>query len=357
MHHEASSGAGLDAVAWKRPTVIGRLTALFRELRLSRPWTYKAPFLISVPYYLLVLGSFSLGKALGAILASAVTILGIAGIAYLLNDLADRDADAKAGKPNFVLDRKPSVVLALALLFAALALVPWVVVLPLTPRTAGLLVFELALFLAYSLPPARLKDRGGLGAFADALYAHVNPALLAAFTFARLGGVTDEELLPFVAVLGLWQLALGLRNILLHQLLDLENDRAAGTLTWVAGLGVDRAERLLRYIVVPGELGLFAAYVVLVAADVRALAPGLIVFIVLTSWVIKARWKRALPRDLRNFLFNYVDDFYVEWIPVLILLELAVREPAFLVLLAFHLVLYPKNALRRMASELQPRPA
>lgn len=335
----------------------GRLTALLRALRLSRPWTYKAPFLISVPYYLLVIGSVSLGEALGAILGSAATILGIAGVAYILNDLADRDADLKAGKPNFTLDREPTVVLAFALLFLALALVPWVVVLPLTPRTAGLLAFELALFCAYSLPPVRLKDRGGLGAVNDALYAHVNPALLAAFTFARLGGVTDQRLLPFVAVLGLWQMALGLRNILLHQLLDLENDRAAGTLTWVAKLGSDRAERLLRYVVVPGELVLFAAYVGLVAADVRTLVPGLFAFVLLTSWVIKVRWKRPLPRDFRDFLFNYVDDFCVEWIPMLVLLELVAREPAFLLLLAFHVVLFPKNALRRMASELRPQPA
>lgn len=337
--------------------MIGRLASLFGQLRLSRPWTYKAPFLISVPYYVVAMGCFSLGKALGAILGSAVTILGIAGVAYLLNDLADRDADATAGKPNFVLNRKPYVVLGFALLFVALALVPWFVILPLTPRTGGLLAFELALFLAYSLPPARLKDRGGLGAFADALYAHVNPALLAAFTFALLGGVADEELIPFVTVLALWQLALGLRNILLHQLLDLEHDQAAGTQTWVARLGADRAERILRFIVVPAELGLFGAYLVLLSAEVRLLAPGLLVFIALTSWVIRFRWRRALPRDLRNFLFNYVDDFCAEWIPVLTLLELALREPSFLVLLAFHVILFPKNALRRIASELRPRAA
>ena len=337
--------------------MIGRWAVLFRELRLSRPWTYKAPFLISVPYYVLVIGSVSLGKALGAILGSSLTILGIAGIAYLLNDLADRDADAKAGKPNFALNRRPSMLLALALLFSALALVPWFVVLPLRLMTAGLLAFELALFLAYSLPPVRLKDRGGLGVIADALYAHANPALLAAFTFALIGGVVDDALIPFIPVLGLWQLVLGLRNILLHQLLDLEHDEAAGTLTWVARLGIDRAERLLRVIVVPSELGLFAAYIVILAADVRPLVPGLAVFVVLTSWVIRVRWKRALPRDLRNFLFNYVDDFCVEWIPVLILLELAAREPAFLLLLAIHVVLFPKNALRRMATELRPQPA
>jgi len=335
--------------------VIDRLTLLFRELRLSRPWTYKAPFLISVPYYVVLLGALSLGTALGAILASAVTIIGTAGLAYLLNDVADREADAKAGKPNFVLHRPLQVVVGLAMAFAVLALVPWVVVLPLTPRTAGLVALELALFIVYSLPPVRLKDRGGLGAIADALYAHVNPAVLAAVTFAALGGLSDRRLFPFVAVLGLWQLALGLRNILLHQLVDLEHDRATGIRTWVAALGTDRGERLLRRVLVPAELGLFAAYVALVARDVRTFVPGLVIFLALETWIIRVRWRRRFPSQLREFLFNYVDDFYVEWIPVLILLELAIRDPSFLMLLAVHALLFPKNALLRTISELRPQ--
>jgi 4-hydroxybenzoate polyprenyltransferase len=337
--------------------VIGRLTALLRELRLSRPWSFKAPFLISVPYYVALLSALSLERALAAILASAMTILGVSGLAYLINDLADREVDAKAGKPNLFLRLSTRTIALLATGLVALAIVPWISVLPLTPTTGGLLGLEMLLFIAYSVPPIRLKDRGGLGAIADALYAHANPALLAAFTFAALGGLPERRLFPFVAALGLWQLALGLRNILLHQLLDLEHDRAAGTRTWVTRLGAERGERLLRLLLVPAEIVLFAAYAVVVARDVRTFAPGLLVFIALETWIVHLRWRRAFPLSLRDFLFNYVDDFYVEWIPVLVLLELAIGDPRFLAILALHVLLFPKNALRRVFAELRPRSA
>ena len=48
--------------------------------------------------------------AVTAIAASAVTIIGVAGVGYLLNDLSDCDDDARAGKPNFVLAYPPIVV-------------------------------------------------------------------------------------------------------------------------------------------------------------------------------------------------------------------------------------------------------
>ena len=176
------------------------------------------------------------------------------------------------------------------------------------------------------------------------------------FTFAALGGLSERRLFPFVAVLGLWQLALGLRNILLHQLVDLEHDRATGhpylgRAPWEAR----SRRRLLRRVLVPAELGLFAAYVCPRRPGRPHLRPRSRHFLALETWIIRVRWRRRFPSQLREFLFNYVDDFYVEWIPVLILLELAIRDPAFLVLLAVHVLLFPKNALRRMISELRPR--
>jgi hypothetical protein len=179
--------------------------------------------------------------------------------------------------------------------------------------------------------------------------------VLAAFTFAALGRVPDREIFPFTAALGFWQLALGLRNILLHQLLDREHDRASGTHTWVAAIGAEQGERLLRGVLVPAELGLFAVYAALVARNVHTFVPGLVLFIALETWIIRGRWGRPFPRQLRDFLFNYVDDFYSEWIPVLILVDLSIRQLPFVVLLALHVLLFPKNALLRVVSELRPK--
>lgn len=334
--------------------MIGRLAAAFRDLRLHRPWSFKAPFLISIPYFVIHVAGLDIAAATAAILASAVTILGIAGVAYLLNDFADREADLLGGKPNFFNGRSLWAALSLALACVALAVVPWLTVLPLTRRTAPWLGLELLLFAIYALPPLRLKDRGVLGMLTDSLYAHAVPAVLAALTIAEIGKVPDAVLLPYLTVLASWQFVLGLRNILLHQLLDREQDEVAGTRTWVTQVGAERGERLLRRLVAPAELTLYLAWIVLVAREVSIFLPGLLLFLLFTSWVIRVRWKQALPGDLRSFLFNYVDDFCCEWVPLLLLIQLAVDSPPFLAFLGLHLLLFPKNAGRRVWLELRP---
>jgi hypothetical protein len=330
--------------------VIARAAALARALRLDVPWQFKAPLLIAIPYYFIASGGLGLGRAAAVIGASLATIAGIAGFAYLLNDLTDRDEDARSGKPNFAAGRAP-IVLALWLAGAlVLAIGPWLVVLPFTLAIGSLLGLEFALLAAYSLPPVRLKERGGVGAGADALYAHAVPAVLAALTFGTIADTPRDVLLPFVGILGAWQLASGLRNITLHQVKDHDLDRRAGTRTWVTAVGAERAERILRRVLVPAELALFGVFAGLVSQQLPLFLPGLVVAVV---YVTASRWRRSQPFDFRAFLFYYVDDLYVEWTPLLMLIDLAVSHRAFWLLFALHLVVFQKNAVSRIYRDLR----
>src|SRR5262245_54556734 len=71
-----------------------------RKLRLSNPWNYKAPLLISFPYYIIGAAGVPLSRGLLGIVASFCTIVGIAGLAYFINDAADIEKDRLAGREN-----------------------------------------------------------------------------------------------------------------------------------------------------------------------------------------------------------------------------------------------------------------
>jgi 4-hydroxybenzoate polyprenyltransferase len=309
-------------------------TLFAKRLRLSNPWNFKVPVLISVTYLMMLGLQFAFEDALLAFGWSLCTILGIAGFGYLSNDLGDRTADRKAGKPNLLSEIPAVQIAALMVLFLALAMLPWVFFFPLNLLTGTLLGTEFLLFVLYVLPPFRLKERGLLGILTDALYAHVIPAILAALTFGALADTFPRKLTHFLIGVGLWQLCLGMRNILLHQLKDATNDRTAGLQTFVTQVGEARANRWLKMVFVPLELLSWLLFLILI---------GPITWLPLVGWPIYFAWKFHRQQqllDFRGWLYRYLDDFYIPYFPLLVLTSLCVDEPRMLVIAAAHLLLF-----------------
>jgi 4-hydroxybenzoate polyprenyltransferase len=147
-----------DPVSARGRAASGRQFAdlLYRRLRLRNPWNYKAPLLISLPYFMIGVGRVPWERALLGILAALCTIAGVAGAAYFINDLGDARADLLAGKDNVVAAMGwRQRVLTLGLFLAA-ALGPWLY-LPFTRTSGILLAAEFGLFVIYCFPPFRLK--------------------------------------------------------------------------------------------------------------------------------------------------------------------------------------------------------
>ncbi|MEM9024754.1 MAG: UbiA family prenyltransferase, partial [Bacteroidota bacterium] len=219
-----------------------------RSLRLSNPWNFKVPALMAIPYFLLLAGDTDNATAYTAVGLSLATIIGLAGIAYLSNDLADRNTDERAGKPNATAQFQRWHIVALYLGFGLLALGPWWWF-PKTWLSYGLLLAELVLFLVYAFPPLRLKERPVWGIVADATYGHVIPATLAGWTFYQVTGAIYAPITGLLWALAVWQLLLGMRNILFHQLQDAANDRQSGTRTFVTAFGAAKADTVVRLLV------------------------------------------------------------------------------------------------------------
>ena len=194
-----------------------------RKLRISNPWNFKAPLLITFPYLLLLLSKYRQPSSFYAILASISVIVGVAGLGYLSNDLGDRKKDALIGRDNVLIGMQPAIILFLFLLFFAFIFLPWLY-LPFSSLSAIILGLEIVLFFVYALPPFRFKERGLLGVYTDSLYAHVLPAVLAAYTFHLFTGRIFENFSDFIIIVFSWQFIQGERNILFHQIKDLESD-------------------------------------------------------------------------------------------------------------------------------------
>ncbi len=306
------------------------------KLRLSNPWKYKAPVLMAVPYLVFLMSGDAGHHAFFAVLASVTIIVGVAGLGYLSNDLGDREKDAAIQKDNATNGLGPGSIVLLFLLFLTLAIAPWLY-LPFTVQSLYLLLFEFSLFYAYAFRPLRLKERGFPGLMADALYAHLVPALLAAYTFYTFTGKPMSQDVLLLSALGSWQLLLGIRNICFHQLKDYDNDMASGTRTFVTRYGLHKTTALITRIILPLELLGFLAFV----AGVSFTFP-LFAALMAAYWLYKLCYERkTIPKfSYRDYAYKFLDDLYIQWLPLAILLLLCFRSFQFLPVLLLHGLLF-----------------
>ncbi len=323
-------------------------------LRFSVWWQHIVPPVLAAAYLAAAVGVLASRQLLATLPLFLASIVGIAGFGYFLNDVCDVGADRAAGKTNAAAARGPLARAAILLGLLAFGLSPWIL-LPRHPVNLALLALQVALLTLYSVRPFRLKERGFAGVVADTLYGHLLPvAITVATFFPGFAGAAPEAAtgataanfpaaLP-LAVLGTLLLAAkGLRNILLHQLGDRENDRRAGIRTFVLGAGPVCALDLINRLLLPLELGALVSVLVLLAPAAPVWV-GFVVFLAFTALMFSA-WKFPyLPRRQLRFKFLYfLNDFYEEWLPPTVLAIAVARHGELWPLLPLHFALFPKG--------------
>jgi 4-hydroxybenzoate polyprenyltransferase len=232
-----------------------RLTWLIRLSRWHEYSTTKVPLIFTPALYLMLkepqppLESYA---RFGCMVIFTTLYL---AFGYMLNDYADREVDRKANKTN-LLGNLPRPIawlfLLLTLTLGVLVLLPFCHQLSVVWSAA----LAYAAAAAYSLRPMRLKERGFLGLLMSAVAQRVLPSLV---LFAIYGhwSVDTAAFLALYAVIGL-------RWILIHQILDEANDRKADVRTFVSQRGYDKTRALMYQIVFPLEIGLGLAVIILI---------------------------------------------------------------------------------------------
>ncbi len=187
---------------------------------------------------------------------SLVTTVGFASLGYFINEFFDKASDAKAGKINNLTHLSVLLQLAIFLLTVALTFLPWLW-LPHTALTWVLIALQIGLYLVYSLPFPRLKEAVYLSLPVDALYAYVVPLMLSFYTFSLIAGAPGFPVWLYVFATAV--LFIGLRNIIIHQVVDVLKDERTGHRTLPMTLGVTSTHRLI-FIVAAYEIFLIALW-------------------------------------------------------------------------------------------------
>lgn len=316
------------------------MTSFFRfftqKLRLSNPWRYKVPLLISFCYFLLLAGNVNAFNSAMSFFAAIATTIGFMGFGYLTNDLADRKKDLLAGKSNGTTELSVAAIWVLVAAFLAMAILPWLY-LPLDRISLICIVTELALFVVYAFPPFRLKERGVLGVLTDSLYAHVVPGFLASWTFYLVGGKQYEDFFLFAGVLVAWQLISGTRNIISHHFKDFENDQKSGTKTFATGIGKDRVYTLMTRVLIPLEAVSAIAFLAVAQMEMGFLFAVVLVFIGFAAINYKNGESETQAKHFTNTFF---DRFYIHWFPYIVIFTLLFSNFEFWWLLVFHFLIF-----------------
>lgn len=310
-------------------------------MRAGEWWEYKIAPILAVFYATSLLAGasiLSLAPSLMLLLAALVP-----GAVYVsvLNDLTDRVEDGKAGKANRMAGAPAWIAwAAIGPAVAAGLAIAWY-----WSGDALLLGCYLAAWLAftlYSLPPFRLKVRGLAGLAADASGAHLFPTLVAALLAFRAAGAPVD---PFwLAAVGLWAFAHGLRGILWHQLLDSEADRTAGVRTFVQRVSRARAVALGHYLAWPAELAGLTC--LLWKLGLAGPPIALLLYALLVRQRLIVFRMRAVVVEPRPRYLLLLQEYYILFLPLALLVEAASRRPGDSLILLAHLILFPVGAAR-----------
>lgn len=324
----------------------GFLAQLGAYIRTGHWWQYKAAPLLGFVYLFIHLNHISLVDSAVGILMSVITILGIAGTGYFINDLYDIEFDRAAGKTNRIGGLAIwQRLLLLGLLLTAAAL-PWLW-LPFDGITIGMIAFQFSLYLLYSHPWVRFKEKHLLGALCDALYGHAMPALIAMYTFHKIGHGSFYRFDSFMGFTFTWLLVKGLRNIIIHQIEDRRNDRTTHFETFVLWYGSLRSVYLLNWVLIPLEFSLLGMWLWLLSINMPVFAVTYLLFL-MVGYGKFSGWKlQFLPYRQLWFQFVYwLNDYYEDWLPLTAVLYLAAADVYMLAFVVVHLLLFPGVVFR-----------
>ncbi|MEE1396878.1 UbiA family prenyltransferase [Ruminococcus sp.] len=144
---------------------------------------------------------------------------------YLFNDYADLEKDREAGKVKVIQSVPPKVTLLNLCLLLIISIVLCLVFFLDRPLVAVVAVFSYLLGMAYSAKGIRLKEFGVIGVI-ECSFAQRNTPILILLVMVPVK--------PIAAICWMCIVFInGLRYILVHQLLDKENDKKVGIQTLV----------------------------------------------------------------------------------------------------------------------------
>ena len=248
---------------------------------------------------------------------------------YALNDYFDRDADRISSKPNTIskLGQRTGLLFLLTLIGACVGVLfpfyekRWVALLVILCCVTGSL---------YSMPPVRFKERGALGVLVSAIAQRSLPLLVGMALFEQFDAGTWLLVLLFTLI--------GVRWILLHQLIDLPGDERSRISTFTRERGPLRSLWLIKRVIFPLEIICLLTWLFLITRQHP------IVWLMVPAYGLWLLIRIALWHGVGH-AFNWtaywlhpLGDFYEIFWPLFLALILTIKEPIYFFLLLFQLL-------------------
>ena len=314
--------------------------------RFDQWWLYKVPMLLSIALLCLIKSSSQLLE-IWPLLSSILLLLLVGGIyAYILNDASDTMEDMASKKPNFFIGKTTILPWILALSCYGVSLImmlfwnlPWPLI--------ALHTLNYVVFVFYSLRPIRGKERGYMGIILGALGDACLPSLFI-LGFCAYALKISFGLELYIG-LGLWSLALGVKYMTWHQLMDKDRDVKNGISTFVSRQESGTESSLVYACWWPLELIIFALFIVKFSSLILWIA-----LIVQVSFELLRRLCMGRPIVI---LFDkkhhtiILQEFYELFLPIALITILTYQDTTYWILfILFNLVFLPK--ILRFLSEI-----
>ncbi len=308
---------------------------IFNIFRVKYWWSHVIPPILVFVYIFSHLNNLTFYSTLFLFALFMLSIIGTASYGYLLNDISDIKDDNKASKTNYVSKLKNKIRFILLGSTIIIAFIPWIW-LPIGLENFSLFVFQIFLLTIYSIKPIRLKKHIYLGILIDALYSNIIFILLVILTINSLSDVLIKNHFLLIAGIFSWGLFKGIRNILLHQIDDYENDIRANNQTYVNKHNLQFAKKTI-YITTTIEIFSFFCVLFFISEHF------LFIYLLFPLFIISKLFLQSIFKIKYNFtkvFYDFLNNYYEEWMPIIILIYLSFYNQWFLILLSIHLILF-----------------
>ena len=243
--------------------------------------------------------------------AYILTILYLAA-AYMINNIADKEQDRIANKKIGLEDWSQRKRAIPVIIFSALCLGGGILLLPVLAVFAMIGCYILA--WCYSFPP-RFKEHALWGPILCPIAQIPAPALVVAVAW----GTLPMPALIYLLIVYFYFL----RMLLVHHLLDYENDRITGTYTTAIALGVPATKRLVQLTFV---LEMFCTILFLILVVCAGLPKILLISLVWPLFLVILRWIRREPVQLDSYSYIPLADVHESLIPLILAIGIAMNE-------------------------------
>lgn len=305
-----------------------------RLIRVAEWWEHKFTPIFGTVFATAILLEIPFAELFKPIFFLFVALIPGASYVSLINDLTDIEDDRLAGKENNFAGKSKTLGIVLICICIAFGIT---VLFFLQQTSFTLYLSAWLVFTLYSVPPFRLKKRGILGVFCDALGASVFPQLFAV-AFLVQWFIKEMNFL-WIILIGAWSLCFGLRGILWHQLKDRENDLKAGVSTFVQRYKTSTIQTTSKWILLPPEMLALVLILMLSTSYFGFIALTIYFFL---EWLRSALWKIDMVIvTSANQHHLLMDEFYGVFYPIVCLACGFNLSPYYFLLAVIYIVIFP----------------